>query len=119
MAKILLVDDIPPVRRLFRRLLEQQGFEVLEAEDAFRALELYSENTIDLLITDLDMPGMKGDELIRRLSPPRFLVVSADPGRLPAHWPRLVKPVSRTYFLEMVRSCFHNEELPSRQNPAQ
>ncbi|MBN9417101.1 MAG: response regulator [Candidatus Eremiobacteraeota bacterium] len=105
MATILLVDDIPPVRTLFRRLLEGQGFEVLEAEDAFRAVELYSAHSVDLLITDLDMPGMSGEELVRRLSPPRFLVVSADPTRLPFDWPRLVKPVAVREFLEAVRGC--------------
>ena len=105
MATILLVDDIPPVRKLFRRLLEQQGFAVLEAEDAFRALELYSAHSVDLLITDLDMPGMTGDELIRRLSPARFLIVSAGSQPLPEDWPRLRKPVAVREFLEMVRGC--------------
>lgn len=104
-ATILLVDDIPSIRTLFRRLLEQRGFQVVEAENGCQAVELYCDNAIDLVITDLDMPEMRGDELIYRLSPPRFLVVSADPKGIPPHWPRLIKPVSGAELLEMVRRC--------------
>ncbi len=71
---ILLVDDEPLIRRLARVFLELEGFRVLEASDAAEALELYHANAarIQLVLTDLNMPGMTGIELatqIRRQRP--------------------------------------------------
>jgi response regulator RpfG family c-di-GMP phosphodiesterase len=104
-ATILLVDDIHPVRALFRRLLEQQGHRVIEAENGLAAAELYSAEQMDLVISDLDMPRMRGDELIRRICPSRFLIVSSDPSGIPDDWPRLMKPVRGAEFLAAVRRC--------------
>jgi PAS domain S-box-containing protein len=62
---ILLVEDEPSVRRLARLALEGRGYKVLGAEDGLTALSLAERHRgpIDLLITDLVMPGMSGREL--------------------------------------------------------
>ncbi len=68
---LLLVDDDSGVRRATRRLLERQGYTVLEAASGDEAVELYRRNaeSIALLVTDMVMPGMSGRELVERLVP--------------------------------------------------
>lgn len=62
-TRILLVDDSLVTREMERRLLEDAGFEVLPAGDAQEALSLLSERPFDLVVTDIEMPGMDGFEL--------------------------------------------------------
>jgi signal transduction histidine kinase/CheY-like chemotaxis protein len=67
-ATILVVDDEPTLRSVIRRCLVRNGYTVLEAEDAHRALTVArASGAIDLLITDVVMPGMTGLELGRLL----------------------------------------------------
>jgi PAS domain S-box-containing protein len=66
--KVLLVEDSEGLRELARRLLQRQGYEVLIASDAQEALRLFEQNpSIDVLLTDVVMPGASGPELTRRL----------------------------------------------------
>lgn len=73
MATILVVDDEAAVREFVDRVLSGAGFSTTLAEDGAAALRLSSESgTPDLLLTDLNMPGMRGDELaaaMRRATP--------------------------------------------------
>lgn len=66
---ILVVDDEPSLRRLTVRLLVDEGYEVLDAGDGSEALELASARgfALDLLITDVRLPGLTGPELAARL----------------------------------------------------
>ena len=66
---ILLVEDEPSVRLLTQHILRTHGYTVHEAEDGFQALDLIRRTSlhVDLLITDLVMPGMNGKELAMRL----------------------------------------------------
>ena len=67
MARILVIDDDPQIRMLLRELLEREAYEVLDAFNGFEALEIFSHNTIDLVITDIVMPDMDGLEVMIRL----------------------------------------------------
>lgn len=86
-VRILLVDDEQLLRRSFGRLLRQHGFQVTEAAGGAEALSLYSADSHDLVILDLDMPGMSGEatqvELLRRDPDARVMFASghADPQR--------------------------------------
>jgi PAS domain S-box-containing protein len=62
---ILLVEDETNLRRLARQYLETQGYKILEAADGAAALQIVEghKGTIDLLLTDVVMPGMNGREL--------------------------------------------------------
>lgn len=63
-SSILLVDDDPDVRSLTRTFLEHEGYRVYSSGDAVRAAQIFSSVAqIDLLITDLYMPGRSGMEL--------------------------------------------------------
>jgi signal transduction histidine kinase len=67
---ILLVEDEPAVRALARRVLERAGFTVLESQTPADAL-LIANNAeqVDLILTDVVMPGMNGPELVMHLTP--------------------------------------------------
>jgi CheY-like chemotaxis protein len=79
--RILLADDEPAVRDAIRLLLRFDRHIVSEARNASEALALYSQEPFDLVITDFEMPGMKGNELaarIKRLAPgQRILMITA------------------------------------------
>jgi CheY-like chemotaxis protein len=64
---ILLVDDEDTVRRFGCRVLEKHGFEVLAAGSAAEALAAAETRLIDLLLTDVMMPGMNGHQLAETL----------------------------------------------------
>jgi PAS domain S-box-containing protein len=66
---ILLVEDEANLRHLARQYLETQGYKILEAEDGAAALQIAAghQGPIDLLLTDVIMPGMNGRELARRV----------------------------------------------------
>ena len=68
---VLVVEDEEPLRRLTRRILESRGYRVLDAADgqeAIRALAT-AQSRVDLLLTDVVMPGMSGRELVERVLP--------------------------------------------------
>ena len=67
MARILVVDDEPAQRFALRRIFERAGHEVTDAGDGAAALRAARESPPDLVVTDMMMPVMGGDELIRRL----------------------------------------------------
>jgi CheY-like chemotaxis protein len=65
---VLLVEDEPLLLKTMRRMLEQYGHRVLAAANSIDALaHATEERDIDLVVTDLALPGMKGSELVKRL----------------------------------------------------
>jgi len=68
LPRILVVDDEEEVRRLLARLLERAGYSCEVARDATEAQELLTKGDFDLLLTDMDMPGESGLDLIRKTS---------------------------------------------------
>jgi two-component system cell cycle sensor histidine kinase/response regulator CckA len=68
MPTILVVDDEQAIRQLTRRILEAGGYEVTEASNGLDAIALLAGGApLDLLIADLDMPELGGDEMVRRI----------------------------------------------------
>jgi DNA-binding response OmpR family regulator len=65
--QILIVDDEPNVRLVFRTTLESAGYRVAEAEDGVMALEMLEAASPDLVLLDLRMPRVDGMEVLRRL----------------------------------------------------
>ncbi len=64
---ILVVDDDPTFVRLVTGLLEREGHEVVQARDAESALSVIDARRPDLVVLDIEMPGMSGLELLNRL----------------------------------------------------
>jgi two-component system, cell cycle sensor histidine kinase and response regulator CckA len=120
---VLLTEDEADVREIARQFLESGGYRVIEAKDGAEAIQLarYSKQKIDLLVTDMVMPGMTGQELAVHLQQelPGLCVifmsgysehaatemVDADPGvRL------LTKPFSRAALLRAVREILGTKQ---------
>ncbi|MFH2065611.1 MAG: response regulator [Pseudomonadota bacterium] len=66
-ARILLVDDEPYLVKIQKRILEKHGYSVIGETDSFEALRIFKRqsDSIDLIITDMAMPGLTGDRLIQ------------------------------------------------------
>jgi PAS domain S-box-containing protein len=68
---VLVVEDEEPLRRLTRRILESRGYTVFDAADGEQAIRTLASMSlrVDLVLTDVVMPGMSGRELVERLLP--------------------------------------------------
>ncbi|HYW39510.1 MAG TPA: ATP-binding protein [Terriglobales bacterium] len=122
---ILLVEDETNLRRLARQYLETQGYKILEAEDGAAALQIVDghKGAIDLLLTDVIMPGMNGRELaahVTKLLPDvRVLYMSGytenavgQDGTLDAGINLLQKPFSLPALKDRVREVLDSEPIP-------
>jgi two-component system, cell cycle sensor histidine kinase and response regulator CckA len=67
---VLLVEDLDPVRAVLCKILERSGFEVIPADSGAAAIELARTlaRPVDVLVTDMVMPGMSGGDLSRELT---------------------------------------------------
>lgn len=112
-ATILIVEDRESVRKFAARCLDDSGMKILEAEDAAVAQELLNNNRVDLLFTDILMPGdMDGYELAnwthKKFPDIKILLTTAmenESNRLPASkhsFPLLQKPYSKDELTDMI-----------------
>ena len=67
MNRILIVEDDVELRQLFARVLEKNGYQVETAEDGAEALRILGRGYVDLIISDIMMPVMDGNALVRAL----------------------------------------------------
>src|SRR5689334_20434333 len=67
-TKVLVVDDSPESVELIKRNLQSKGYEIYTAHNVQSAIKLLDNAAFDLLITDLQMPGGNGIELVRHTS---------------------------------------------------
>ena len=91
---VLVVDDEEPIRLLARAFLERDGYQVTEAGSGLEAIALLASGPLpDLLMTDLNMPELAGDEMVRRIRATtpdlRVLYVTGHVDRLMANRPIL------------------------------
>jgi len=98
---ILLVEDEPFVREATRFILESAGFEVLPVEDAAAALKVYeeSDHAVDLVMTDMILPGRTGEQLgqeLRQRSPNVTVLITSGYSNVDC---ATDEPHSNTYFL--------------------
>jgi two-component system, chemotaxis family, chemotaxis protein CheY len=116
--RILVVEDFNVSRKIIVSTLAKEGFVVMEATDGSEALEFFDGRTIDLLITDFNMPVMDGATLIqkvRALSTYEYLPIlllttevrqekiqQAFEGNITAH---IKKPFETQEFLKVVKKA--------------
>jgi DNA-binding NtrC family response regulator len=84
MARILVIDDEEPIRRVLCRALEMQGHQVLEASEGREALRLHQATPVELVITDILMPEKDGIEVIvalRKQAPQLKIIAMSGGGR--------------------------------------
>jgi len=65
--RLLIVDDISDNRAILTRRFERRGFEVVEADSGFAAIELIEREPFDLVLLDVMMPGIDGIETLKRI----------------------------------------------------
>ena len=112
---IISIDDSSTMRRMVAFTLKGAGYDVLEASDGAEALKVLKGRSVDLVISDINMPNMDGLELTRQLrSQPMFsrtpillLTTESDPGKKAegraagaTGW--IVKPFSQDQLLAIV-----------------
>ena len=117
MAKVLIVDDEEMDRLLERRIIEDAGHTPYFANDGEAALEVYKENDIAVVITDLRMPNVDGLRLIRDLlahdSSAAIIAVSGAADQLEkaeeyGALSALIKPVEPEELVETVQEALEN-----------
>lgn len=124
MSRILVAEDDPHILRVISLWLARQGHRVLEARNGFTAWEFMQQEIPDILITDINMPGMDGLELLRLLKEhnriPRGVVVLTNRwdhreiGQNLAEWGvRVVpKPFSPTKLSELIADMEEHVSVP-------
>lgn len=77
--KVLIVDDDPEWREFLRCCLEEMGYTTVEAENGTQALDCLARDCPSVMLLDIRMPGMSGEDVLRRLpeNPPRVVLVTA------------------------------------------
>jgi len=128
---ILVVDDDPQIREVLQTRLESKGYQVSTAADGHEALAALKRGAaVDLIITDLKMPGMDGLELLRRLpdtpgsQPVIFLtahgsVTEAVEAMKLGAYDFLEKPYSGADLLRMVKAALTAQQSPQAAAPGE
>lgn len=114
--KVLVVDDSAAIRKSISFVLEQGGYEIVEAEDGLLALDALEKNTVNLIITDVNMPNLDGIGLIRKVRESdrnRFVPIivlttesqntKMDEGRAAGATGWIVKPFSAEKLISVVK----------------
>ena len=114
---VLVVDDEPLLRKLMRRVLEEGGFQVLTAKNGHDAMNVSESHggKIDMLVSDVTMPGMDGPTLAEELleADPNLpvLFVTGSCERVPVHknerFPFIEKPFSPGNLVVTVRNLLN------------
>lgn len=109
-STILVIDDDPGVRELVGQALTHLGYRVLTAVDGEEGLACYAREKTDLVLLDLSMPGIQGEEVLERLlvDDPAVRVVvltgfAAHHARMAGAREVLDKPFTLDRLVEMVR----------------
>ena len=68
MKKVLIVDDNEAVLDIFQELLSEEGFSVSTSNSGITGLELFKSNNFDLVVIDINMPGMNGFDVTKRIN---------------------------------------------------
>jgi two-component system, chemotaxis family, chemotaxis protein CheY len=117
MKTVLLLDDARSIRSVYAEVIRQAGFEAQTASSAEEGLQqIVDHGTPDLIVTDINMPGMSGLEfckrvrLVSRHTPIIVMSALSDKGlvaeaRLVGVQAWMLKPVEPEYFLNKLKSC--------------
>jgi two-component system, chemotaxis family, chemotaxis protein CheY len=126
MKTVLLLDDARSIRSVYSEVIRQAGFEAVTASSAEEGLQyIVDHGTPDLIITDINMPGMSGMEFCKRVrhvatqTPILVMSVLSDKGLVAEArnlgvqgW--MLKPVEPEYFLNKLKSVLgESQALPS------
>lgn len=108
---VLVVEDEAAVRTFCCTVLRRFGYQVLEAAGPAEALDTLRQATVDLVLTDITMPGMNGKEMVRRIDRDqqpdlKVLYMSGYTENLEPGFDFLEKPFTSADLLKRVRAAF-------------
>jgi serine/threonine-protein kinase PpkA len=130
MARILVAEDDRHINRVVAMWLQRNGHEVVQAYDGSRALELMRELRPDLLVTDVNMPGLDGLDLLEAVRSESLLGHGAivltsrcDQMEIEARASRLgatvhPKPFSPLHLMEAIEAALQAECITTDQPPS-
>jgi len=124
MAQILVIDDDATYRQILREFIENAGHAVREAESADQGVAIFLKEKIDLVISDLMMPGKSGMDLLHELRAinPKVLFIlitgyptldAAKEGIRAGAYDFLVKPVEMDQLAAVMKRALSTIELTS------
>lgn len=119
---ILLIDDDKSLRRVLEYQLVEVGYRVLTADSGIMGLDIFQENEVDLVITDLQMPEMDGMELLKRvkaISSDAMVIVITAYGSIPSAveairlgaFDYITKPFDKNELKLKVGKCLKMKEI--------
>ncbi len=122
---ILIADDNQGEREALSKVLNQSGYEVFQAEDGEKGLEILRKEKIDLLITDLKMPKMGGEDLLKTakiLKPDLEVIIITGQGTVEdaveaikkGAYDFIEKPIKKLLLLKIVEKAFEKQGLARR-----
>jgi two-component system, chemotaxis family, chemotaxis protein CheY len=130
LGRVLIVDDQVYVRQSVRLSLSRAGYEVIEAEDGAKAIQLMEDQNaprVDTIICDLQMPNIDGDQTITYLKrhhphipivimtgAPDFVLTEVLKNQGVADY--LIKPVADKRLLDVVRATVRLHQLRTKPN---
>ena len=121
-SRILVADDEKNIREGLAEALEMDGHEIECAADGNEAWKRFQKGDIDLVVTDLKMPGLSGEELLEKImaeSPGHPVIILTGHGTVETAvkamhlgaWDILTKPVNLDYLSLLVKQALDNREL--------
>jgi len=123
MKRILVIDDEAGARQLVRRLLEREGYFIVEAKDGEEGIGLFRADPCDMIITDLVMPvkdGLKTILDVREFAPTVPILAISGGGTIAKERylsaagfiervERLAKPFTREELVDLVRRMLNDD----------
>ncbi len=121
-ASILIADDNQSELEALSKILSQSGYRVLQAEDGEKGLEILKKESVDLLLTDLKMPNMGGEELLklaRMLKPDMEAVIITGQGTIEdaveamkkGAYDFIEKPIKKLVLMKVVEKALEKQAL--------
>ena len=77
MKRILIIDDDIHINNMLEEVLQKEGYQVAHAYSGTEALLFLQNNKIDLILLDLMLPGLSGEEILPKLKDIPVIVMSA------------------------------------------
>ncbi len=124
MKKILIIDDNEEVFDILKQLLLDEGYRVSTANNGASGVALFLRQNFDLVITDINMPGMNGLDVIKRINnivkvpiilmSSDYLSVAPDDARLMGVNAVISKTIDDYDFCELVKYCLEDKVYASK-----
>lgn len=122
-AHILIIDDDDRTRKLFRKILEREGYHITESSNGKMGIKMYREEPADLVITDIIMPEKEGIETIidlRKEFPKVKIIAMSGGGHIGAESyleiakkigaaKTLAKPITNDELIETIAEVLHKK----------